>query len=186
MALSTLKMYLRRSDRLDEASDLYTHTVGLLEGGELDLATFRGSPALIVNTASRCGFTPQLNGLQALHERYGADGLHVLGCPSGDFAGQELDDAEAIGDVCRRNFGVTFTVTEKLSVRADPHPLWADLARQPESGAPAWNFTKYLVGADGRLIARFPTRVKPEDHELTAAIETALSGHGPQGRFARS
>jgi glutathione peroxidase len=98
----------------------------------------------------------------------------VVGSPSGDFADQEFDDAEEIGAFCQKNYGVTFPLTERTSVRADPSPLWLDLARQPESGPPAWNFTKYLVGTDGKLIARFGTKVTPEDPQITGAIEKAL------------
>ncbi len=176
MALDTLRMYLRRTERVARASDLYRHRVGLLEGGELDLATWRGQPALIVNTASRCGFTGQFAGLQELHERYADDGLRILGCPSPDFAGQEHDDPEAIGAVCRRNYGVTFAMAEAMSVRAEPaHPLWEDLARQPGSKPPSWNFTKYLVGPEGELLERFSTRTTPTDARVTAAIEAALT-----------
>jgi glutathione peroxidase len=175
MALNTVRMLLRRPERLAEPTDLYAHVVPLLTGGELDLSGFRGRPTLIVNTASKCGFTGQYEGLQTLHERYHDRGLQVLGTPSGDFAGQELDDAEEIGAFCQRNYGVSFPLTAKLSVRADPHPLWADLARQPGSGPPAWNFTKYLVGADGNLLARHPTRTAPLDDALTLEIEAALA-----------
>jgi glutathione peroxidase len=160
----------------DETGDIYTHAVRLLDGSRLDLETLRGRPTLIVNTASKCGFTPQYEGLQRLFETYGPRGLQVLGCPSGDFAGQELDSSEEIATFCRRNYGVTFPLTEKLSVRADPDPLWADLISQPGSEAPAWNFSKYLVGADGRLVAHWPTTVAPEDASVTAAIEAALAG----------
>lgn len=172
--LSTMKMYLSRPHRLGEPTDLYTHTVRLLDGGELDLETLRGQPTLIVNTASRCGFTPQYAGLQALYERFHAQGLQVLGTPSADFAGQEYDDSQKIGEFCRQRYGVDFPLTERMSVRADPVPLWQDLARQPGSGAPVWNFTKYLVGADGRLIARWPTKTSPEAPEILAAVESAL------------
>ena len=174
MALKTFRMFLRRTSHLDEPSDLYTHRVRLLEGGEFDLAALRGRPTLIVNTASSCGLAPQFAGLQALYERFHPEGLELLGCPSGDFAGQEHDDPEAIRAVCRRNHGVTFPVTEKLSVRADPDPLWADLARQPRSGPPAWNFTKYLVGADGRLVRRFAPRTAPDGDEVVAAVQATL------------
>jgi glutathione peroxidase len=174
MALSTVRMLLRRPERLDEPTDLYAHTVPLLAGGELDLGQLRGRPTLIVNTASKCGFTGQYEGLQALHERYRDRGLQVLGTPSADFAGQEYDEAEAIGAFCRRNYGVTFPLTARLSVRADPHPLWADLARQPGSGPPAWNFTKYLVAGDGHLLARFPTRTAPLDVAIALEVERAL------------
>jgi glutathione peroxidase len=180
MALSTVRMYLRRPlPRLDEPTDLYEHAVPMLDGSELDLATLRGRPTLIVNTASKCGFTPQYQGLQRLHETYAPRGLQVLGCPSGDFAGQEHDTAEEIGAFCERNYGVTFPLTEKVSVRAEPHPLWEDLARQPQSGPPAWNFTKYLVDADGRLVARFSTKTAPDDPAVTGAIESALSAGTP-------
>jgi glutathione peroxidase len=172
--LSTAKMYLTRPGRLDARGDLYRHRVGLLEGGELDLQTLRGRPTLIVNTASKCGFTGQYEGLQELYDTYRERGLQILGCPSGDFAGQELDTAEEIGAFCQRNYGVSFPLAEKMSVRAEPHPLWEDLARQPGSGPPAWNFTKYLVDADGRLLQRFSTRTKPGDDDVRRAIEAAL------------
>ena len=172
--LSTVRMYAKRTRSLDEPTDLYTHSVELLEGERLDLDAFRGRPTLIVNTASKCGYTPQFEGLQKLHETYGDRGLQVLGCPSGDFAGQELEEADAIGAFCQRNYGVSFPMTQKTSVRADPDPLWEDLARQPGSGPPMWNFSKYLVGADGRLIGRWPTKTAPDDPELVAAIESAL------------
>jgi glutathione peroxidase len=173
--LSTLRMYVRKTPGLSEPTDVYAHSVTLLDGGELDLESLRGRPTLIVNTASKCGYTPQYEGLQAIYERYSERGLEVLGTPSGDFAGQEFDDAEEIGAFCQKNYGVSFPLTERMSVRAEPTPLWDDLARQPGSGPPVWNFTKYLVGADGHLIARWPTKVTPEDPQVTEAIEAALA-----------
>src|SRR3974390_207886 len=95
--LSSLKMYLRRTPQLSEPSDLYEHSVTLLDGRRLDLNALRGRPTLIVNTASKCGFTPQYAGLQALHERFAARGLQILGSPSRDFANQEYSDAAQIG-----------------------------------------------------------------------------------------
>ncbi len=171
---STLRMYMRRQPRLHEPTDLYTHQVRLLDGSMLDLASLRGKPTLIVNTASKCGYTPQYEGLQALYDRYRDRGLQVLGFPSGDFAEQEYDQAGEIASFCAVTYGVSFPLTERTSVRADPSPLWSDLARQPESGPPAWNFTKYLIGSDGRLIALWPTKVLPDDPELVKAIESAL------------
>ena len=172
--LSTVRMYTKRPPTLAEPTDLYAHSVRLLDGDTLALETLRGRPTLIVNTASKCGFTPQYAGLQRLYDRFADQGLEVLGCPSGDFAGQEFSQAEAIGDFCRRNYGVNFWMTEKMSVRAEPHPLWDDLARQPGSAPPAWNFSKYLVGADGLLIKRWPTKTRPENPNIVAAIEAAL------------
>ena len=173
--LSTVRMYLRRTPKLSESTDLYAHRVKLLDGGELDLGSLRGNPTLIVNTASKCGFTPQYAGLQSLYERYHDRGLQILGSPSPDFAGQEYDDADEIGAFREKNYGVRFPLTQPTSVRADPSPLWRDLAGQPGSGPPAWNFTKYLVGADGHLIARWPTKVTPEDPQVTEGIEAALA-----------
>lgn len=173
--LATLKMYLRRPEKLDGHTDLYAHTVKLLEGGELDLETHRGHPTLIVNTASKCGFTPQYEGLQSLYDRFRDRGLNILGSPSGDFADQEFDSGEEIGAFCQRNYGVTFPLTERMSVRQNPNPLWQELISQPNSTAPNWNFTKYLIGSDGQLIATWGPTTKPEDPEIVSAIESALA-----------
>jgi glutathione peroxidase len=173
--LSTVKMYAHRTPKLAEPTDLYAHKVKLLDGGDLDLDSLRGHPTLIVNTASKCGFTPHYAGLQALYDRYHERGLQVLGSPSADFADQEFDDASEIASFCEKNYSVKFPLTERTSVRADPSPLWRDLAQQPNSGPPMWNFTKYLVGADGKLIARWATNVKPEDPKIVSAIEAALA-----------
>ena len=168
-------MYFRRKpEKLSEPTDLYTHKVKTLEGEDLDLETLRGNPTLVVNTASKCGFTPQYEGLETLYKRYHDQGLQILGSPSHDFADQEFDDDSEIGAFCQKNYGVEFPLTEQMSVRDDPSPLWEDIGRQPGSGPPIWNFTKYLVDADGKLIARWPTKVKPEDPKIVEAIEDAL------------
>ena len=172
--LSTAKMYLQRSKQLDAPTDVYEGEVSLLDGGRLELQSLHGRPTLFVNTASKCGYTPQYEGLQKLYETYSERGLQMLGAPSGDFAGQEYDDAGEIGEFCQKNYGVTFPLSERTSVRADPSPLWADLARQPGSGPPAWNFTKYLVDGDGRLVGRWPSKVAPDDPQIVSAIEGAL------------
>ncbi|MDE3130414.1 MAG: glutathione peroxidase [Acidobacteriota bacterium] len=167
-------MYLKRQSRLEEPTDLYAHRVRLLDGGDLDLAAWRGRPTLFVNTASKCGFTPQYEGLQSLYERYHARGLNILGSPSGDFMDQEFVDDGEIGAFCQKNYGVQFPLTARTSVREHPDPLWQDLSSQPNSGPPQWNFTKYLVGSDGHLIEHWGTKVEPEDDRIVAAIETAL------------
>ena len=174
--LSTLRMYFKRTQKLDQPTDIYAHQVKLLDGGDLDLGELRGRPTLIVNTASKCGFTPQYAGLQSLYERYHDRGLQILGFPSADFADQEYDEAEEIGAFCQKNYGVGFPLSERTSVRANPSPLWEELSSQPSSGPPVWNFTKYLVGGDGKLIARWPTKVTPEDPQVVQAIEAALGG----------
>jgi glutathione peroxidase len=172
-------MYLHRSQQLEQPTDLYAHKVTLLDGGELDLADWRGQPTLFVNTASKCGFTPQYEGLQSLYERYHERGLNILGSPSADFADQEFDEAGEIGAFCQRNYGVEFPLTERTSVRKEPGPLWQDLSIQPESAPPKWNFTKYLVGADGRLLGHWGSTIRPEDDKITGAIERALADAEP-------
>jgi glutathione peroxidase len=179
--LSTVKMYFRRPMKLPEPTDLYKHKVTLLDGGELDLAQWKGHPTLIVNTASKCGFTRQYEGLQSLYERYHDIGLNILGSPSGDFNDQEFEDGSEIGAFCQKNYGVQFPLTERTSVRQSPSPLWQELISQPNSAAPKWNFTKYLVGADGRLIGHWGAAVKPDDQKIIAAIDHALAATSAEG-----
>lgn len=177
--LSTIKMYFHRPTKLAEPTDLYNQKVTLLDGGELDLAEWKGHPTLIVNTASKCGFTPQYEGLQKLYEQYHDKGLNILGSPSGDFNDQEFEDDNEIGAFCQKNFGVQFPLTERTSVRQDPDPLWRELTSQPNSAPPKWNFTKYLIGADGKLIDHWGSSVKPTDEKITTAIDAALAASPP-------
>lgn len=134
---------------------------------------FAGKPLLVVNTASRCGFTPQFKGLEALYQRYRAQGLEVLGVPSDDFR-QEADDSAETAKVCFIDYGVTFAMSEPQVIRGDDAiPLFRELAQQ--SSAPRWNFYKYVVGRDGKVIASFSSRTKPDDEALIAAIEKAIA-----------
>lgn len=133
---------------------------------------FAGRPLLIVNTASRCGFTPQFEGLEALHQRYKDRGLAVVGVPSNDF-NQAAKDEETAAKVCYVNYGVTFTMLSQQKVRGpDAHPMFRELGRQ--AGEPTWNFNKYLVDRDGNVVGRFDSRVEPMSDELRAAVEAAL------------
>lgn len=149
-----------------------------LDGGALDLGSFRGRPMLLVNTASKCGYTPQYEGLQALHERYADRGLVVVGFPSPDFGGQEFDTADEIRSFCTRNFGVTFPLSERVHVRGDQAiPLFAQLTRDTPEGIRGdikWNFTKFLIGPDGRPVARFESNVEPTSDEMVSAVEALL------------
>jgi glutathione peroxidase len=146
-----------------------------IEGGRIDLASFAGRPILVVNTASRCGFTSQLGGLQTLHERYGPRGLVVIGVPSNDFR-QELADNSEIAAFCEGAFGVTFPLAAKSHVIGpDAHPFYAWAARERPGEGPRWNFHKYLVGPDGRLAAVFGTTTEPADPRMILAIERALA-----------
>ncbi|MFC4728531.1 glutathione peroxidase [Coralloluteibacterium thermophilus] len=136
---------------------------------------FAGQVLLIVNTASKCGFTPQYEGLEALHQRHAERGFAVLGFPSNDFLGQEPGTEEEIQAFCTLTYGVGFPMFEKVQVKGeDAHPLYRELARQGGE-APGWNFHKYLVGRDGRVRASFGSRVRPDDRSLAEAIEAALA-----------
>lgn len=153
------------------ARSAFDFTFPALDGGELSLADFRGRVLLVVNTASFCGFTPQFRGLQALHDRFAARGFAVIGVPSNDF-NQEATDAAKVREVCD-TFDVDFPLAAVSRVRGRAaHPFFRWVAAQ--SSEPRWNFHKYLVGSDGRLVRDFPTRVAPDSPELIGAIETAL------------
>ena len=136
---------------------------------------YRGKVILVVNTASRCGNTPQYDGLEKLYQEYGNDGLVVLGFPSNDFFGQEPGTEEQIQEFCRLTYKVKFPMFEKVTVKeGDAHPFFEQLAQ--EAGThPTWNFHKFLIGRDGELIAEFSPRTKPYDEKLVASIEAALS-----------
>ncbi len=161
-------------------ASLYDHSVRRLQSGEeVNLREhLAGRPLLIVNTASHCGFTPQFEGLEALHRRYREAGLRVVGFPSDDFRQEAAEEAET-AKVCFVNYGVTFDMFAPIHVRGpEAHPVFRELARQSE--APRWNFHKYVVDRNGRVIAAFPSRVEPDSPELRAAIERALRDAGPK------
>ena len=136
---------------------------------------YHGRVLLVVNTASKCGFTPQYEDLEALQKSYSARGLSVLGFPSNDFKGQEPGDEKDIQEFCTLTYGVKFPMFEKVHVVGDQAtPLYKGLTAAT-GVAPGWNFHKYLIGRDGTVIAQFPSRVKPDDKDLVAAIERALA-----------
>jgi glutathione peroxidase len=140
---------------------------------------YAGKVLLVVNTASKCGNTPQYDGLEKLYDQYGSQGLVVLGFPSNDFLGQEPGTEEQIEEFCRLTYGVQFPMFEKTTVKGDSaHPFYVGLAKA--SGTyPTWNFHKYLIGRDGQLVGEFSPRTKPNDEALVAAVEQALAAGGP-------
>jgi len=145
-----------------------------IDGGTLDTAAWRGQPVLVVNTASRCGFTHQYDGLQALHERYADAGLVVLAVPSNDFR-QELSDAAAVKDFCETNFGLTLPMTDITPVRGrDAHPFYRWLA-ETHGFTPRWNFNKVLLDGDGALVATWGSMTRPGSREITGRIEALLT-----------
>ena len=152
-------------------------TATTLEGQEQPLSAYAGQVALVVNTASECGFTPQFEGLELLFEKFSDQGLVVLGFPCNQFGGQEPGDEAQIGAFCQRNYGVTFPMFAKVDVNGDEaHPLF-DWLKSEKGGLLGskikWNFTKFLVGRDGQVIQRYGSTTAPED--IAGDIETALS-----------
>lgn len=173
-----------------QATDIKSVPVRTLTGEDLDLHTFTG-PLLIVNVASKCGLTPQYTALEKLQQTYGSaagnpaaddpagTGLTVLGVPCNQFAGQEPGTAEEIATFCSTTFGVTFPLLEKTDVNgANRHPLYRALTQVEDAAGEAgdiqWNFEKFLVSADGRVLARFRPQTTPDAPEVIAAIEAAL------------
>ncbi len=151
------------------AGTIFDFSVRSLSGAEHDLAQYRGKALLIVNTASKCGFTPQYEGLEALYEKYKDKGLVVLGFPCDQFGHQEPGSAEEIASFCSLNYGVSFPLMEKIEVNGPgEHPVYAFL-KSRKSGAIKWNFTKFLVGRDGSTVTRFESITKPEKMEKAVA-----------------
>jgi glutathione peroxidase len=156
------------------ASSVYDFTMNSIDGKPVPLAEYRGKVALVVNVASRCGFTPQYTALEAMYRKYKDQGLVVLGFPANNFKNQEPGTNEEIQLFCKRTYDVTFPMFSKISVLGeDKDPLYQFLT---EGGAAIeWNFTKFLVGRDGKVLARFPSKVTPDSPEVSAAIEKALA-----------
>jgi glutathione peroxidase len=156
------------------SSSLYDLTVRRLDGTPEALSAYRGKVALVVNTASECGYTPQYEGLEALYERRQKDGLVILGFPSNDFGGQEPGSAGEIAAFCKKNYGVSFPMFEKVSTKgAEASPVYQLLG--DKLGPPAWNFHKYLVGKDGTIRAVFPSAVAPDDAKLATEIDKLIA-----------
>jgi glutathione peroxidase len=157
---------------------LHDFSLRSLEGGELSLADFRGKAVLLVNVASKCGYTPQYKGLEAIYRQFKDRGFAVLGFPCNQFGEQEPGEDATIAEFCERNFGVSFPLFAKVDVNgADAHPLFKHLTSEKKgllgTGAIKWNFTKFLIGKDGRVIERYAPTTAPED--LIKDIEKALA-----------
>lgn len=160
-------------------NSIYDMNVNTLTGESVDLSAWRGKVLLIVNTASKCGFTPQYKGLEALYAKYKDQGFEVLGFPCNQFGGQEPGNAEEIGAFCEKNFGVSFPLFEKIDVNGDhAHPLFTLLKKQAPgvlgTEGIKWNFTKFLIGKDGKVIDRFAPTTSPKEIEKTIAAQIAL------------
>ena len=156
------------------ASSIHEFTMNNIDGQATPLASMKGKAVLVVNVASQCGYTPQYAGLQALYEKYKAQGLVIIGVPANNFGGQEPGTNEDIKQFCSRKYSVTFPIMAKVSVKGeDKTPLYQYLT-STTGGEVKWNFTKFLVGKDGKPVQRFESGVSPDSPELAAAIEKAL------------
>ncbi|MGD0297679.1 MAG: glutathione peroxidase [Bryobacteraceae bacterium] len=156
------------------ASSVYDFTLNSIDGQTAPLAAYKGKVLLLVNVASKCGFTPQYKGLEAVYEKYKDQGLVVIGFPANNFMAQEPGTNEEIKTFCSRTYNVSFPMYSKISVKGDDKaPLYQFLTEQ-KGGDIKWNFTKFLVGRDGTIVARFEPKVTPDSPEVIAAIEKAL------------
>jgi len=157
------------------AQSLHDFTMTAIDGAPAPMARFKGKVVLVVNVASRCGFTPQYAGLEALYRKYKDRGFVVVGVPANNFGGQEPGSNQEIAEFCKRTYDVTFPMMAKVSVKGeDMHPLYRYLTAA-KGGDIRWNFTKFLVGKDGRVLERFEPKVEPTAPEVVAAIERALA-----------
>lgn len=154
----------------------HSFKVETLEGEPFDLKSLSGKKVLVVNTASKCGLTPQYEALQALFDKYGGDDFTIIGFPANNFMNQEPGTHEDIREFCTENYGVTFPMMEKISVKGDDmHPVYQWLTQESENGVMdskvSWNFQKYLIDENGNLVKMLSPRTKPDDEEIIAWIE---------------
>jgi glutathione peroxidase len=158
---------------------LYDIPVHTLQGEDASLGAFAGKTLLVVNVASKCGLTPQYEGLERLQKQYGDRGFSVVGFPCNQFLGQEPGTAEEIAQFCSATYGVSFPLMEKIDVNGDDrHPIYAELTQTPDAegnaGDITWNFEKFLVSSSGEVVGRFRPQVEPEDPAIVSAIEASL------------
>ncbi len=162
------------ADSTSQPAGLLSYTLKDIDGKDYDLAQNKGKVVMFVNVASKCGFTKQYDGLQSLYEKYKDQGFVLVGVPANNFKGQEPGTNEQIKEFCTSKYNVTFPMMSKISVKGDDiHPLYKQLT--DEKGEVGWNFNKFLVGRDGKLIEHFESKVKPDDQELISAVEAALA-----------
>ncbi len=176
---STGAMFAMALERADQASPL-TGEVKKIDGTAVDLAKYKGKVVLVVNVASRCGYTPQYTGLQKLYDTYKDKGLVVLGFPANEFGAQEPGSDTDIATFCSSKYGVTFDMFSKVVVKGpNKSPLYKSLTESATPpGEVSWNFEKFLIGRDGAIVGRYKSAVAPEDAKLTGAIEAALGKAG--------
>lgn len=159
-----------------QTMNFHDFKVQTIEGEEFNLSLLKGKKVLVVNTASECGFTGQYEDLQKLYEQYGGEGFEIVGFPANNFGGQEPGSNAQIAQFCKANYGVTFPMMAKISVKgSDAHPLYQWLSEKEKNGvsnaAPKWNFHKYLIDSEGNWVVSYPSTVKPMDSKITDWIK---------------
>ncbi|WP_226390501.1 glutathione peroxidase [Penaeicola halotolerans] len=167
--------FTTQNDMEENGKSFYDYKVNTIDGKEVSLSQYKGKKVLVVNVASKCGYTPQYADLQKLHETYGKD-VTILAFPANNFGGQEPGSNEDIQEFCESNYGVKFQMFEKISVKGvDKHPLYRWLSDKSLNGSndqePSWNFCKYLIDENGKLVKFFPSRVNPMDEEIISLIK---------------
>lgn len=177
--LNPINLYAQTS-AMSTPQNAFQFSFDGIDGNKLDMARYRGKVVLLVNTASRCGFTPQYEGLQSLYTKYSDKGLVVIGVPSNDFGGQEPGTASEIKEFTHSKFNISFPLAATTKVKGDAaHPFYKWAAEQNVGGfantVPSWNFHKYLISRNGQLIESFSSMTKPESKDLVEAIEKALA-----------
>lgn len=171
--------YVRNPEIKTVPHDFHSISINTITGEDLDLLQFKGNPILVVNVASRCGYTYQYEGLQKLYNSYKDRGLVIIGIPTNDFLGQEPGTNQDILKFCKATYGVTFPMTEKLTSKGgDQHPIFTYLTSSKSNpnyaGHITWNFNKFLLDANGNVVTRFPSQTKPMDDVIIEAIESVL------------
>lgn len=159
-----------------QAGNFYKQNIKTIGGKKMDLSAYKGKAVLVVNIATKCGYTPQLDGLEKLYKENKEKGLVVVGIPSNDFGGQTPESNEGVAKFCKLNYGVSFPLTEKAVVKGDKkHPMIAELISQSSNKDEiGWNFEKFLVDKEGKLVERYGSSVKPNDKALTDKIAALL------------
>ena len=178
-AFAVLGLVIIMTGSVFAASNIYDFTLPSIDGRPMPLADFKGKVVLVVNVASRCGYTPQYSALEALYEKYKDQGFVIVGFPANNFGAQEPGTNQEIKTFCSRKYSVTFPLYSKVSVKGDDQtPLYQYLTKQtdpPIAGEIKWNFTKFLVDRNGHVIQRFESAVRPDSKEVISAVEKQLS-----------
>jgi glutathione peroxidase len=176
IVFTTTNAFSRKEKTMSNAASIYEFTMNNIDGKPVKLDEYKGKVVLIVNVASKCGYTPQYEGLEKIYKQYSGKGFVILGFPANNFMGQEPGSDTDIKQFCSTKYNVTFPMFSKISVKGgDIHPLYQFLtSKSNPTGDVKWNFGKFLIGKDGKIIARYDSGTKPESSELTSAIEAAL------------